>query len=118
MASNLMIRVIWNSSCEEVLGWKCVNLMDMNLEVHVHNRGRDVIHLRSEIELSGNKGAERLDNLYPHGVHPLGPDQTMSFYCSSDDARLELYSNISVFDAKGRAYKAVITGHMEEAFYS
>ncbi len=114
MPCPLMVKVIQNSSCEEVLGWKCVNLMDMNLEIHVHNAGRDMEHIRSEIELSGEAGVQRLENLYPYGIHPLGPDQTMSFYCSIDESLLELYSDIRVFDVKGRAYQAPITGRMEK----
>lgn len=115
MSCPIMIKVVRNSSSEEVLGWKCVNLMDMNLEIRIHNTGRDMERIRSKIELRNERGGQVIENLYPHGVHPLGPDQTMSFYCSVDDELLDLYSKVRVFDDKERQYEAPITGRMEPA---
>ncbi len=115
MSCPIMIKVVRNSSSEEVLGWKCINLMDMNLEVRVHNGGRDMEHIRSRIELCGERGGHLIENLYPHGVHPLGPDQTMSFYCSVDDNLLDVYLKVRVFDDQERQYEAPITGRMEPA---
>lgn len=110
MDSPLLVRAIINSSVEAVLNFKCVNLMDMNLEVQVMNAGREVVGVRSEIELSTDSERERVDYLYPHGVHLLGPDQTMSFYLSYDERRFSRFTRIAVFDDQGHLHFATISG--------
>jgi len=115
MASGLLVRVLSNSSCEDALGWKCINLQGMNLEIQVINAGQDKVFVRSEVELVSDAGSERIDYLFPHGLHPLGPEQAMSFYCSFDEERMKGFSQILITDKQGNQYSAKITGRAEKA---
>ena len=116
MSKGISIRIIRGSGCEEVLGWKCINLHGMNLEILVVNTGRETIELKSEVEFMGESDRDRVDYLYPHGVHPLGPEQGMSFYCSYDEQRLQNFSHLQIREAdSNRIFRAAITGREEKA---
>lgn len=104
-----------NSSCEEALDWKCCNLSGMNLELQVINSGDDKVLVRSEAELVGEAASERIDYLYPHGLHCIGPGEALSFYCFFDDERMSGFSHIEIADAGGNKYRAQITGRREDA---
>jgi hypothetical protein len=115
MASRLSVTVIINSSVEDVLGWKCCNLQDLNLEIHVTNLGSDEVKIGSAMELQGEGGAERIDYFYPHGVHAIEPREGLSFYCRFDEERFGRFTQVVVFDEAGKGYRARITGKSEAA---
>jgi hypothetical protein len=115
MALQLAVTVIFNSSVEDVLGWKCCNLQDMNLEIQVTNRGREVARVKSVIVLKGEAGSERIDYLYPHGVHPIAPGEGLSFYCRFDEDRFARFTHAIAEDEAGTRYRAPITGRAEPA---
>ena len=115
MPQELRVRVIISSSSEEVLGWKCINLQDMNLEVHVINQGRDLVRIKSQMELVGNGEAEKVDYFFPYGLHPLGPGQGLSFYCHFEEDRFKRFTGIIIEDDTGNHYQAPITGRSEPA---
>ncbi len=111
----LFVRLIVNSSMEEVLGWKCVNLQGMNMELHVTNEGRDTMRLRSEAVLMAAETERRIDYLYPHGVHELGPHQGLAFYFGFDEDEASRFDRVGVADDEGALYVAKITGSAEKA---
>ena len=115
MPARFKVKVIAGSTAEAALGWKCCNLQGMNLELHVTNAGAGAVTVQSVAEFSGPSGRERVDYLYPHGAHELGPGVTMSFLCDFDENRLRSYERVTVFDGEGGAHQAGITGEMEEA---
>ena len=115
MGNQLQVKVIINSSVEEALGWKCCNLMDMNLEIMVENLGPETAWIRSEVELAGEGTSERIEYLYPHGLHPIAPRDALSFYCSFDPDRFKRFSRIILVDGNGKRYQAAITGEEEPA---
>jgi hypothetical protein len=115
MSGGLKVRVLMNSSLEDVLGWKCCNLQGMNLEIHVINAGGKRLAVKSEAELEGPGLAERIDYLYPQGVHALEPGEALSFYCSFDERRFGKFTNIIVKDGAGARYRAAISGGAEAA---
>ncbi|HUT52031.1 MAG TPA: hypothetical protein VM658_01435 [bacterium] len=114
-AGGIMVRVLMNSGLEEVLSWKCCNLQGMNLEVHVINGSDERIEARSEMELTGPGGGERVAWLYPPGVHAILPGEALSFYCSHDEERFKTFTNVIIEDGRGRRFRARITGRAEPA---
>jgi len=112
--SDLSVRLILDSSVEEVLGWKCVSLQDMNLEIHVKNNGPAPVGLKSEIELSGEDWSEKIDYLYPHGLHRIEPGEAMALYCSYDPEKTGRVSHVTITDEGGKRHRAAVTGRMEE----
>lgn len=114
MLWGVLVRVIMNTACEQALGWKCCNLMDMNLEVQVWNAGNAPFFMKSEVFLAGEGGAEKIDYLYPHGVYAIAPGDALSFYCSFDEDRFRRFTRIIVQDGEGKKYHAAISGEKEE----
>ena len=115
MKSFVSVKAQINSSCEDALGWKCCNLQGMNLEIQVANTGVKYVWVRSEVVLVGDRDQDKVEYLYPHGTHPLAPDQVLSFYCTYDEHRFKRFSHIVVMDREGRRHQAAITGRHEPA---
>jgi hypothetical protein len=115
MGSELTVRALINSSVEDVLGWKCCNLQDMNLEVQVNNGGGEAVRVKSAMELESGQGSEKIEYLYPPGLQPIGPREGLSFYCRFDEERFRRFSHIIIEDERGRRYRAEITGRSERA---
>jgi hypothetical protein len=111
----IRVKVLMNSTCEDALGWKCCNLQGMNLEIHVENTGVKYVRVKSEVDLVGDGDTDRVGYLYPHGIHPIAPDEALSFYCSYDEQRFRNFSHIVVRDESGRKFRAAITGGGEAA---
>lgn len=112
---NLKVKVIMNTSLEEVLGWKCCSLPGMNLEIQVINQGDGPVRIKSEIEFLGANKSERIDYLYPHGVHSIAPRDRLAFYCSFEEDRFRDFTLVVVRDEYGHGLVAPITGDEEEA---
>ena len=115
MKPAILVKVMMNSTCEDALGWKCCNLQGMNLEIQVANSGVKHVWLKSEVDLVGDGAIDRVGYLYPHGTHPLAPDDALSFYCSYDERRFRRFSHVVVMDENGGRYRAAITGAYESA---
>ncbi len=102
----LEIRVIMNSSIEEVLSFKCCNLHDQNCEIHLKNTGGESIRVPSSCELTGKDSGLRIDTLYPGGTCTIAPGETTAYYCTLDEELLAKYQSIVFTDTEGRRYRA------------
>ena len=102
----LQIRVIMNSSIEDVLSFKCCNLHDQNCEIHLKNRGTEPIRVPSSCELIGEAERFRLDTLYPAGTCTIAPGDVTAFYCTLDEEVFAKYESIAFTDTEGREHLA------------
>ena len=104
----LKIKVIMNSSLEEVLDFKCCNLHEQNLEIHLTNAGPEQLEVKSCCDLESEAESLRLDYLYPPGLHPLPPGETLAFYCTLDEKVLARFQRIVFYDSQGRRHASEI----------
>ncbi len=102
----LEIRVIMNSSIEDVLSFKCCNLHDQNCEIHLKNIGPDPITLPCACELVRGDSRLRIDTLYPGGICTIAPGEVAAFYCTLEEEVFSEYESIAFFDTEGREYMA------------
>jgi hypothetical protein len=103
----LEIRVIMNSSIEDVLSFKCCNLHDQNFEIHLKNLGSDPITVPNSCELVSEEGEWfRIDSLYPGGAYTIPPGEVTACYCMLADELYARYESIVFTDTEGRQYRA------------
>ncbi|MBI9074320.1 MAG: hypothetical protein JEZ02_02830 [Desulfatibacillum sp.] len=102
----LEVRVFMNSSVEDVIGFKCCNLPDQNLEIHVINNGAEPVRAPSRFVLEKDGENVELLTVYPPGGQLVQPHEAAAFYCTMDEEEWKSYSSITAFDAQGNPYKA------------
>ena len=103
----LEIHVIMNSSIEDVLSFKCCNLHDQNLEIHLKNIGSHPISVPNSCELVGDRGERfRLDTLYPWGTYTIPPGEMTAYYCTLAEEIYARYESIVFTDTEGREHLA------------
>ena len=102
----MQIRVIMNSSIEEVLSFKCCNLHDQNCEIHLKNVGTEPIQVPSSCELTGKPPVLRIDTLYPGGMYTILPGEVTACYCTLAEEVFDRYDSIVFTDTGGRQYRA------------
>ena len=103
----LTIRVYMNSAMEAVLNFKTacsLKLFDQNLEIHVANRGSQPVEVQSLVDLEGEQGITRIDNLFPPGKQRIGPGEVLAFYGQLDDRLWEASRRMIFYDAEGNKY--------------
>jgi len=107
----IRIRLFMNSSVEEVISYKCCNLHDLNLEIHLENRGEDPVRVPGACELVGEREEDRLriDFLYPPGPYTLPPGEPVACYCTMLDETYQRYRWIVFRDERGREHRAPLT---------
>jgi len=102
----LEIRVIMNSSIEDVLSFKCCNLHDQNCEIHLKNIGPDPITVPSACELIGGEGRFQLDTLYPGGTYTVAPGEVTACYCTLAEDVYGKHQAIVFTDTEGREHRS------------
>ncbi len=109
----LEIKVIMNSSSEDVLAFKtCCSLRvwDQNLEIRIKNRGSTAVVIPSYFDLETTDGTKRIETLMPNGDQRLEPGQFINFYCFMEEKDWEKATKITFYDKKGNPY-SVDTSH-------
>ncbi len=104
----LKIKIVMNTAMEEIYSKKCCGYHDLNLEIQIWNEGPGTLSVPSYLDLEGDEGVERVDNLMPHGTHKLQPGRQMSFYCYMDEVRLSRFDKLVMYDEAGNAYRIEI----------
>jgi hypothetical protein len=110
----LEIRVIMNSSIEDVLSFKCCNLHDQNFEIHLKNLGQNPITVPSSCELIGEQGRVRLEALYPGGTYTIPPGEMTACYCTLAEDVYDRYQSIAFIDTEGREHLAPLRASAAE----
>ncbi len=82
------IKVIMNSSIEEVLSFKCCNLHDQNLEIHLKNQGTEPVTVPSACRLVNENEHYQINTLYPAGGFTIMPGEAQACYSFLEE---ELY---------------------------
>ncbi len=99
------VKIIKNSSMEDVLAFKCCSLSDQNLEIHIRNIGERPVVIPGYIELENENGTVRYSHLYPPWKRSLSPGEIAAFYCQMDWTIWNQYQTLIVFDAEGNTYR-------------
>ena len=100
------IKVIMNSSIEEVLSFKCCNLHDQNLEIHLKNRGQEPVTVPSACRLVSDKDSYLLDTLVPAGGLTIMPGEAQACYSSLEEDQYLKFQWIIFEDSQGNEYRA------------
>jgi len=102
------IKVIMNSSVEEVISFKCCNLHDQNMEIHLKNLDEQPLTVPGSCDLVGEDEEERfrIDYLFPPGPYTLQPGELVACYCTLLDEVFERYQWIVFLDDQGREHRA------------
>ncbi len=101
----LDVKIFMNSSVEEVLAFKCCNLPDQNLEIHVINKGNTSTSIQHYFILENEKETFRCDNLYPPWKQTIEPGSAVAYYCSFDPLLWDKYRFLTIFDCDGNPYR-------------
>jgi hypothetical protein len=106
------IKVIMDSSVEEVLSFKCCNLHGLNMEIHLTNHGSEPITVNSSCELVDEQGgvSHRIDHLYPPGPYTLVPGEPLACYCSMQEEVLRKHAWIVFEDRGGGKHRCRLAG--------
>ncbi len=102
----LDVKVFMNTSVEDVIGFKCCNIQDQNLEIHVRNLGSSPMKVPSSFVLESKTEKVDLKTVYPPGGQLVQPGEAAAFYCSMDEDDWKTYIAITAFDDQGRPYRA------------
>lgn len=105
------IKVLMNSSIEDVLSFKCCNLHDQNMEIHLKNLGPESLTVPGMCELVGKSEADRfrIETLFPVGPYTLPPGEVVACYCTLEDETYARYGWIVFHDTKGREHRAPLS---------
>ena len=95
-----------NSSIEEVLSFKCCNLHDQNLEIHLKNQGQEPVTVPSACRLVSDKEQYLIDTLFPAGGITILPGEAQACYGSLDETLYLQYQWIVFEDNQGKEYRA------------
>ena len=104
----IKIKVIMNSSIEEVLSFKCCNLHGQNMEIILTNPGHEPLTVHGSCELldTGREERLRVDYLFPPGPYKLLPGEPLACYCSVADEVYSRYTWIVFLDTSGKEHRA------------
>ncbi len=107
----LEIKVLMNSSIEEILSFKCCNLHDQNMEIHLKNLGPDSLTVPGLCELVGENEEDRfrIETLFPVGPYNLPPGEVVACYCTLADETYARYGWIVFRDTEGREHRAELS---------
>ncbi|MCP4754692.1 MAG: hypothetical protein GY866_27745 [Proteobacteria bacterium] len=104
------VTIYMNSDMEEILDFKCCNLADQNLEIHIHNRSKKAVKAPSYFVLKNDEESLRVDNLYPPWEILVEPESSLARYCTMDENTWARFKTLSIFDAQGEEYCFPIPG--------
>ena len=104
----IRIKVFMNSSVEEVLSFKCCNMHDQNLEIHLTNLTDEPVTVAGSCDLVGENEGDvfRLDTLNPPGPYTLRPGEPLACYAMLLDEIYERYRWVVFRDDRGREHRA------------
>lgn len=104
----LKIKVIINSSLEEVLDFKCCHLPGQNLEIHLTNAGPRPVSVPSRCTLETDSGPLEIPNLYPPGGLTIPPGETIAFYATLEERIFTECRSIHFTDESGDTHRQLL----------
>lgn len=111
----LKVEIIFGSSTEEVLDFKCCSFIDQNAEILVYNISEHPVTITSSCRLAGAEKSQRIDYLYPYGPRTIAPCGVEAFYCRIDENQAAQFATITFYGPADREYESpLIIKHPEE----
>ena len=101
----LEVKIIMNSVMEEILAFRCCNIPNQNLEMHVNNVGDRPVTVPGRFVLENEKSSLDCSHLFPPWDQTIQPGEGVAFYCCMDESEWKRYKTLTVFDKNGNAYK-------------
>jgi len=93
----LELKIMMNSSVEEILDFKCCHLQGMNLELSLKNQGDESFEAPTSFKLEPDEKSHPLFYLYPPWTQQIEPGTCLSLYCNMSDNILPQYRIIRFF---------------------
>lgn len=93
----LKLKIIMNSSVEEILDFKCCDLQGMNLELNFKNQGEKSVEAPTSFKLEQEGKSHHMFYLYPPWAQQIFPDSFLSLYCNMVEDILQQYQTIRFF---------------------
>jgi hypothetical protein len=107
----LVIEVILNSAVADVIGFKCCNLPDLTLELHVKNTGETEARLSGQgFEMEDAEGRRAPWNLYPPWEQVIAPGASAAFYAAMDEAAWSVVRVVHARDREGEEWRWEVNG--------
>jgi hypothetical protein len=101
----LEVKIIMDSSVEDVIAFKCCSLPDQNLEIHLRNTGDRALAIPSFFVLENDAEQKKIDNVYPPGGIRVAPGEFTAIYCPMDPTEWARYRTIVFSDSDGCSYR-------------
>lgn len=111
VTSMLKIRTIMNSPLEDIFGFKCcygVLTYDQNMEIRLENVSNRTVVVPSYVDLKGDFGTLRIDNLMPAGDLRIEPFDVRAFYCYMEEETWSATRELVFYDTAGKEYRAEV----------
>ncbi len=111
----LKVKIIMNSVMEEILAFRCCNIPNQNLEMHVDNTGDQPVTVPGRFTLENENGILECSHLFPPWGQTIEPGTGAAFYCSMDESEWERYQTLTIFDGEGNTYRfstKEVTGYL------
>ena len=90
-----------NSCVEEILEFKCCNLIEMNLELLFQNTGDAPVRVPNSFILENEEERKEFGNIYPPWKQIIAPRDCVSIYCNMDQIIWDKFQNLIITDDKG-----------------
>ena len=100
----LEVKIIMDSSVEDVIAFKCCSLPDQNLEIHLRNTGGQMATIPGYFVLENESERKKIENVYPPGGLRIPPGELAALYCQMDPAEWAQYRTITFFDSDGGSH--------------
>jgi len=104
----LKISCIINSNVEDVIAFKCCNIFDQNLEIHIRNIGNKAVTINNFAILSNDNDSLRINSLYPPKKICIEPGDIAAYYSTMDPEKWKIYTKITMFDIFNNKYSLQI----------
>ena len=94
-----------NSGIEEILEFKCCNLLEMNLELIFQNTSDTPVEAPKEFVLQNESQQEKFSNIYPPWQQIIAPGEYASVYCSMDQIIWDRFKKVVITDNQGKEHQ-------------
>ena len=108
----LEIRLIMNSAVEDIFAFKTccgLKMFDQNLEIHLVNRGENLVVVPGFFDLETPQGVRRINGLMPPGELRISPGEIKAFYCSMDENLWSKAEKLVFYDLEGNPYTVAVS---------
>jgi hypothetical protein len=102
------VKVIMNTSMEDILAFKCCSLPNQNLEIHIINASGKPVVVQNWFFLKNDTETIKVEYVYPPHFQTIQPNDICAFYCNMDETLWKKYHTLIMTDVAGNEYPTAI----------